>query len=350
MECSKCSSIVSGLKFNFKCGLHFLCQSCYETNTTVSEYSCEVCLSSQGGVLVLIDNSNIWIEAKKVQSVKKNFTSVEDPRLRIDIGNLMDMLITKERKLNHGYIFGSRPPSNDTFWRKYGEISNCEIITFDRSRITGKEKQVDTAMSAKIIDLAYLNKLDTRTVMVVLTGDQDFLPALERVIKLSCLSVELWTWKASFSKKMHDYISGQKQRMCVYYLDSFIDRFTFTSWEFNLESTDMQTKAHEHGVVLSLFPGTTTDWKKQVEKVSRWPFRVYKFSSGDDSGDDKVLIVFEVDRRGTYTTAQFLSSVKMGDEYVIPCISDTQTYTEYRSHLVQVDWDAEENWDAEAKK
>ncbi len=106
---------------------------------------CSLCPSrASPGVIVIMDNSNIWIEAKKNAGLKFGSHEIEDPRLRLDIGKLMDVL-SKGRTLIEGYIFGSTPPSNDTFWSNYGKKAKCTVITNPRSLMTGAEKQVDTS-------------------------------------------------------------------------------------------------------------------------------------------------------------------------------------------------------------
>lgn len=44
----------------------------------------------------------------------------------------MDVL-ANGRKVNDGYIFGSKPPENDSFWEKYAQVSHCEVIMYDHS-------------------------------------------------------------------------------------------------------------------------------------------------------------------------------------------------------------------------
>ena len=73
---------------------------------------------------------------------------MEDPRLRLDIGKLTDV-VANNRKVAWGILYGSEPPPIDSVWQKIRERGWKVIIT-QRSTFTGKEKQVDHQMVADI--------------------------------------------------------------------------------------------------------------------------------------------------------------------------------------------------------
>lgn len=64
--------IESGLLFNFKCVQHALCLPCYER--IKSKKSVVKCAFQD--VMVLIDDSNIWIQAKKSSKCAEEFLRV----------------------------------------------------------------------------------------------------------------------------------------------------------------------------------------------------------------------------------------------------------------------------------
>ena len=43
-------------------------------------------------VFIYVDDSNMWIEGKKLAAKKANLKCVEDPRLRLDIGKVTDVV------------------------------------------------------------------------------------------------------------------------------------------------------------------------------------------------------------------------------------------------------------------
>lgn len=61
------------------------------------------------GIWIFVDDSNIWIEAKKLQSKLKSFKTCEDHRVRIDMGKLADV-IADGRPVKQGILYGSEPP------------------------------------------------------------------------------------------------------------------------------------------------------------------------------------------------------------------------------------------------
>ena len=85
----------------------------------------------------------VWIEAKELQSKTK-----EDHRVRIDVGNLADV-VADGRPVEHGILYGSELPPVDTVWKKIRE-KGWKVNTHRRSWITGKEKQVDTNIVAEL--------------------------------------------------------------------------------------------------------------------------------------------------------------------------------------------------------
>lgn len=80
----------------------------------------------------------MWIEAKKLAANKLNLKCVEDPRLRLDIGKVTDV-IANNRKVAWGILYGSEPPPIDSVWQKIRE-RGWKVITTQRSSFTGKEK------------------------------------------------------------------------------------------------------------------------------------------------------------------------------------------------------------------
>ncbi len=282
---------------------------------------------------MFIDDSNIWIEAKRIESARKKLKSKEDPRVRLDIGNLMDLL-GGDRPINDGYIFGSKPPSSDSFWKKYSKVAKCEVVTHERSRFTHREKQIDTALCCEMVSFAVNNKEDTRTVMVVVTGDLDVLPALLKILKESRLFIELWSWKCSLSYELATFAS-QEVRIKLQYLDSYTEKFIYTSLKFDISTSGMDGRARTHGVVLSFYSNWLDNWKSDLEEISLWPFQYYLFP--DDP--NQVLILFSDGKRlgNLFNIDNFLQKVRLEGG-----VSKAQKYSEFKAITVSTeDWDTE---------
>lgn len=76
----------------------------------------------------------MWIEAKKRAAVMSKLKCVEDPRLRLDIGKVTDV-VAKGREVAWGILYGSEPPPIDSVWQKIRE-RGWKVITTRRSTFT----------------------------------------------------------------------------------------------------------------------------------------------------------------------------------------------------------------------
>lgn len=145
---------------------------------------------------VFVDNSNVWIEGKIASAVAKGWAKntseahirkIEDKAWRIDFGKLLNC-VTKGNisEIRNAVLFGSKPPHNDSLWHSMSS-AQFEVIALDRN-IAGKEKAIDTGITAKIAKslYKYASKGDT---FVLVMGDKDFKPALEAIRDEGCTSI-----------------------------------------------------------------------------------------------------------------------------------------------------------------
>ncbi|KIW69586.1 hypothetical protein PV04_05456 [Phialophora macrospora] len=218
--------------------------------------------------MFFVDDSNIWIEAQKFAAsgnshMPKLTDSDRDPRLRIDIGRLVDTL-RNNRSQGPSFLYGSRPPPNDSVWNEF-ERYRFKTKIYDRAH--GKEKEVDNSMATDLsreatqlsvraeYDLRYTQQ-KSNTIFVAITGDRDLLPPIKQVLE-SDIRVELWAWQSGISKeylKLHN----ENSLLSVQYLDWIFDKISFT----NFRST-RRTRAKKidpsQTIVLSEFTDTGGD-------------------------------------------------------------------------------------------
>ena len=161
------------------------------------------------GIWIFVDDSNIWIEAKKLQGQAKGFKSNEDHRVRIDMGKLAD-LIADGRRVQEGVLYGSEPPPVDTVWKKIRE-KGWKVGSQRRSMITGKEKQVDTSLVADVTETAILTPLHERTTIVVVSGDADVIPALDKILKQERWKIEIYMWRHAIAKGLTRYAADHSE-------------------------------------------------------------------------------------------------------------------------------------------
>ncbi|CAK7213774.1 hypothetical protein SBRCBS47491_001919 [Sporothrix bragantina] len=201
-----------------------------------------------------IDDSNIWIEAQKYaasgNSHMPKITDVDqDPRLRINVGRMVTMLL-RGRVQGDSTLYGSRPPPNDAVWKavqKYNFRTN--IFSRGMSRNGGKlgtEKGVDASMVADITRMA--TRLDTmaevdpkqwgpvkaRRTFICVTGDRDFLTTIKQVLDVG-IRVELWAWRSGLASA-YRYLDDEQRKTPgatpfeVNFLDDVFEHVYFTNY------------------------------------------------------------------------------------------------------------------------
>lgn len=140
-------------------------------------------------VYTFIDNSNVFIEAKRVARVQYAYEPEQIFRLRIDYGKLLE-IVREKRDIGGTVLVGSRPPQADTLWTRLRSMG-IEPKIFDRSVHTGREKGVDAEVVNAIRDVMEDNP--TPGIIALVAGDGDYVSTLERALKRGW-RVELYFW------------------------------------------------------------------------------------------------------------------------------------------------------------
>src|SRR5258708_1176724 len=91
---------------------------------------------------VYFDNSNVFIEGKRVSAVVQGYAlniwdaienRILDNNYRLDFGKLHSFAAgSDQRKIKRAVLFGSRPPQNDSLWQ-VAERCGFETIIEDRN-------------------------------------------------------------------------------------------------------------------------------------------------------------------------------------------------------------------------
>ena len=149
-------------------------------------------------------------------------------------------------------LYGSEPPPIDTVWKKIEEKAGWTVKSKHRDMITGKEKQIDTNLVADVIATAIHTPVEERTTIVLVTGDANVLPALEKVLEEKQWSVEVYIWMDALSKQL--YCGAKNQgRVQVLPLDSYLDHLVFTDMKFSVSNRDyLLCTVTAHGVVFTM--------------------------------------------------------------------------------------------------
>lgn len=150
--------------------------------------------------VIIVDNSNIWIEGKKFSARQKGILSkddepIDDPSWRIDFGMLLSV-VAGDKEILHAIMVGSRPPQNDSVWEA-AKRQGFQVIIHDRN-YAGKEKAVDTEIVMQ--GTRIICKETSPAILKLLSGDRDFLPLIK------CASDEGWeTEMWAFSNAFNEY-------------------------------------------------------------------------------------------------------------------------------------------------
>jgi uncharacterized LabA/DUF88 family protein len=160
---------------------------------------------------VYVDNSNIWIEGQRIQAVRTG--AAPDIRTALsqkitapwtyDFGRLYDLLCPPGESIGRSILFGSRPPENDSIWQKVRD-ADFEVETFERSTFTNREKQVDIALSTRMMEDSFkYMKATNGDIAVLAAGDGDFVPTI-RSLQSRELGVRVVSWSHAASRQLRE--------------------------------------------------------------------------------------------------------------------------------------------------
>lgn len=144
--------------------------------------------------VIIVDNSNIWIEGKKYSARQKGIEIGDDPSWRIDFGKLLTV-VAEGQKINKAILVGSRPPVNDSLWNAMGK-QGLQVIVHDRNS-AGKEKAVDTELVAQGTEI--ICTTSQPCVLKLLSGDSDFMPLINMASKRDW-ETEMWAFSNAFNE------------------------------------------------------------------------------------------------------------------------------------------------------
>jgi uncharacterized LabA/DUF88 family protein len=149
--------------------------------------------------LILLDNSNIFIEGQKLSAKRKGVNRVSptdkdpcDPSWRINFGSLL-LHLADGRKIIDAVLVGSRPPQNDGVWEA-ARVKGFQVIVYERSG--REEKAVDTELVARGTEIICSG--GDPKILVIASGDRDFIP-LVNVAHRKKWDVEMCAFSSAFS-------------------------------------------------------------------------------------------------------------------------------------------------------
>ena len=137
-----------------------------------------------------IDNSNLFIEMRRVAQLVFNYDDELLRRVRVDYGELLDY-VRKDRSLIEAVLVGSKPPPNDSLWQRLRQLG-IELKIYERSPITDREREVDQELVNCIRDTMEARK--PPGVIALISGDGGYVTTLQRCIARGW-TVETYFWR-----------------------------------------------------------------------------------------------------------------------------------------------------------
>src|ERR1039457_7279685 len=150
---------------------------------------------------VYVDNSNLFIEGRRVSAVAKGMArsiyeamdyNILDFTYTIDFGKLHQFVAGFDKaQIARATLFGSRPPPNDSIWT-FAKRAGFGVILTDRN-VKNKEKKVDTGITTAMVKDGYKRVDPKNDVITLVAGDGDFVPAITE-LRADGYTVDLVFW------------------------------------------------------------------------------------------------------------------------------------------------------------
>jgi hypothetical protein len=162
---------------------------------------------------VYIDNSNLYIEGRRVSAVAQGLADnihvamsdgIFDHGYTISFGKLHEFLCGPDKRaIKRAALFGSRPPPNDSIWT-FAARAGFELHLEDRN-VQNKEKKIDTGIATLLTKDAYKHGNTHDDVFVLVAGDSDYVPTINE-LKKDGYFVEVVFWDHA-SRELKDAAS-----------------------------------------------------------------------------------------------------------------------------------------------
>jgi uncharacterized LabA/DUF88 family protein len=176
-------------------------------------------------VHIFWDNSNLFHRAQDTCDNRKDGTGLEPGRrwdLRLKFPALFDFA-RAGRTVTKAVAAGSVPPDLAAVWDRLGDAGFIVELQ-ERGAMSGKEQGVDQALQLEMMNSA-MDSLNP-AVAVLLSGDGDFYPSVDRMLKKGW-GVEVLSFSNGFSPKLRQIGVGYAGRGRYVELDAWYAQLTY---------------------------------------------------------------------------------------------------------------------------
>ena len=135
------------------------------------------------------DNSNIWIQGKRVSGTKVSPPVRSNARYRIDYGKLLLHVVDGRMPFKEPRLYGSEPPPNDSLWTVLRN-KGFDVQVFKRNNFN-KEKGLDMKVGLDMQRLIFTEA--TPGTIALVAGDADYVPVIDE-LRANNWTVEVWYW------------------------------------------------------------------------------------------------------------------------------------------------------------
>ena len=161
-------------------------------------------------VVIFIDNSNI-------------FKGFQKYKIKADYEKLKNIIIRDRKLLNiflyEGVLYPISPEKKKWYEDLHSKSGYIVKASFDKIALNDAfEKKIDIQIAIDIVSLAYENAYDTA---VLVSGDGDFLPVVEKIKSLN-KTLELWAFRYSLANALKEQVEERN----IYYLDDILSNIT----------------------------------------------------------------------------------------------------------------------------
>ena len=244
------------------------------------------------GKVVLMDNSNIFIEGQKVAG-----KGLADPSWRVDHWKLVAHILG-DHDLAYCGIFGSRPPKSDEVWKQASRGHRVTVDLTERSTVTGKEERVDLRLAATI-PYEVANFYDgvgayQQRRYAIVGGDSDYSIVVMLAIAAK-IPVDIYSWRAALHPAFLHLQAHSSGLVKVHYLDDYVWKIGFV--ERLSDEQKLQRAKSMPGQTLVFLPSDKMHPDALWEKLQSFhrsklsiPTAVLRDPAIED-GKDKMLLI-----------------------------------------------------------
>jgi uncharacterized LabA/DUF88 family protein len=260
-------------------------------------YNNELNTNKAEEVYIYIDNSNMFVQAKKTYATKMNMIISEDPRCRINIENLCEV-VSNKRKIANKFVY-------DT-----GEIINTIYNNYDIGHNI-------TDIYNNIIK-SNINK--SKDTVIILSGNTAIRSTIEQLLD-NGYKIEIWTWSNSLSHKLYQ----DHATLSVYLLDIYINEIIYIDTLLKKKPSILYYYIFNDDIKLN--KQFMIEFTNTITNIIRWPIRT-KLSTIHN----KILISFATD------SSNYIQSDKQQLKYIIAHnLSNLNTYlrAKYNNTLIK---------------